>query len=434
MEFNYATIKQLAKDTGRRVSDLIALASQNDPFYVGTPSDWKQGEWFAGFYHNNYAPGTRVHLRRCHYKVLSLELMLPDGKPYLNTDASWDTLNAASKAARYLGLVDVDLIEDKKNVEAQIFDYSYAVEPEINVSSVPDSDDLQLPDFPDMPSYSVDYYRGTQPYRLELWIEKSTMNDVLIPLCELYKLTLQTGAGELSITATRALARRIEQADKPTRILYISDYDPAGQSMPVAVARKLEYFVRSEQLDVDVRLFPAVLTASQCQQYNLPRTPIKESEKRKDSFEARHGAGATELDALEALRPGELQRILRGYIESYYDVTLNQRVQQARLELERNLHSIQQEVIERYKDQIEQARQQRAELRNDPRMQAYTDHVRQLWQDMRDDMQASALDLDEYAVPDPRQAREIGPGLYSSERSYLDQIDYYKHFQGKERG
>jgi len=433
MEFNYAAIKQLAKDTGRRVSDLIALAPQNDPFYAGTPGDWKLGEWFAEFYHANFAPGTKVHLRRCHYKVLSLELSFPDGLPYLNTDTCWDRLNAASKNARYLGLVDVDLIEDKKNAEPQSFDYSYVAEPEINISSVPAEYELGMPDFPDAPNYSVDAYQGAQAYHLELWIEKQTMNDVLLPLCQRYGMTLQTGAGELSITATRALARRIEEAGKPTRVLYISDYDPAGQSMPAAVSRKLEYFIRNYQLEVDVKLFPAVLTAAQCQRYSLPRTPIKESEKRKDSFEARHGAGATELDALEALRPGELERILRGYIESYYDTTLDQRVRNARRELERNLYTIRSEVVEQYEDQIEEARAELAELRNDPRIQAYIDHVRQIWQDMSNDMQARMLDLDEYTVPEPRQAREIGPGLYNSERSYLDQIDAYKQFQGKQQ-
>ena len=95
------------------------------------------------------------------------------------------------------------------------------------------------------------------------------MNDVLAPLCERYGANLQTGMGEMSITATLALVHRLQQANKPARILYVSDFDPAGQSMPVAVSRKIEYFVRTLGFELDIRLFPVVLTLEQVQYYQL---------------------------------------------------------------------------------------------------------------------------------------------------------------------
>jgi hypothetical protein len=39
-----------------------------------------------------------------------------------------------------------------------------------------------------------------------------------------------------------------------TRILYISDFDPAGAHMPVSVARKIEYLLRRDGHDLDIRL------------------------------------------------------------------------------------------------------------------------------------------------------------------------------------
>ncbi len=54
-------------------------------------------------------------------------------------------------------------------------------------------------------------------------------------------------------------------------------------------------------LSVDVRVFPVVLTLDQVQYYQLPRTPIKETERRRGGFEGRYGEDAVELDALEAL-------------------------------------------------------------------------------------------------------------------------------------
>lgn len=433
MEFTYETIKELAKQSGRRVTDLIALAAQNDPFYTGTPGEIALAEWFSEFYYANFAAGTRVHVRRCHYAIQSLRLLLPNGKPYENTEECWGTLLMATKAARYLRLVPVESFEDRKNDDPVSYATDYDMQPSINVYGDLYTSDLQLPDFPALPSFNIDYYQTPQPYHMELWCEKTTMNDILLPLCQRYGMVLQTGAGELSITATKALAERIQQRGKPARIFYISDYDPAGQSMPVAVARKLEYFIRSEQLEADVRLFPVVLTADQVQTYSLPRTPIKESERRKESFEARHGIGATELDALEALRPGELQRVLRRYIESYYDMTLDRRTRDARQVLESDLRDVQREIMERYADQVEAARTELEGIRADfaPRMETYSERIQQLWQDINQEMQENTPNLDDYPLPDPREATEIGEGLYSTERDYLEQIDAYKLFQGK---
>lgn len=434
MEFSYNTIKELARESGRKVSDLIALASQNDPFYQGTPVTLALAEWFADFYHTHEAPGTRVHVRRCHYKIVSLALSLPNGKPYENTMECWDTLLIASKAARYLKLVDIYSFDDRKNDEA--YDRSrpnqYSA-PSIDIRNYLYTSDLELPEFPSYPSYNLYDYESNQPYHLEIWCEKTTMNDVLIPLCDSYGMVLQTGAGELSITAAANLARRLEAAGKPARILYISDFDPAGQSMPVAVSRKLEYFVRNEHLDVDVRLFPAILTAEQVRRYDLPRTPIKISERRKDSFETQHGTGAVELDALEALRPGELQRVLRRYIERYYDTDLDNRTRQQKRELEGQLAAIRASVVNRHSAEVAQVKAELEAIRQEfaPRMEAYSTHLQELWQAISDDLQAEAPDLDEYAIPEGREAEEIADGLYNSERDYLDQIDVYKQFQGK---
>src|SRR5579859_5584397 len=114
MEFSYQQIKQLAAETGCRVTDLIALASQNDPFYQGTPATLALAEWFAEWYHANFSSGSRAHIRRCHYMILSQQVTLPNGLPYENTMECWDTVLLASKAARYLKLVDINAFDDRK--------------------------------------------------------------------------------------------------------------------------------------------------------------------------------------------------------------------------------------------------------------------------------------------------------------------------------
>ena len=78
---DYQTIKRLAKEHKITVRDLIALAPQNDPFYVGTKGDIEKARWFAGLWERfGYASG--VHLRRVHYQLISQDptVIKPNGK------------------------------------------------------------------------------------------------------------------------------------------------------------------------------------------------------------------------------------------------------------------------------------------------------------------------------------------------------------------
>ncbi len=329
--------------------------------------------------------------------------------------------------------MDPASFHDRRNPDPVVYASHEVYEPEVYTSSGLWGHQFRLPSFPHLPSYQVSGYKGSQPYHLEVWCEKSTMNDVLKPLCEHYRANLQTGLGELSITATLACCQRLQQAGTPARILYVSDFDPAGQSMPVAVARKIEYFVRTLGLEVDVRVFPVVLTLEQIQYYRLPRTPIKETERRRMGFESRHGEGAVELDALEALYPGELQAVLSRYIECYYDNSLDERIAQARAALENDLGVVWQQVAGRYADDVEALRSEYEQLQREfeGRLAGYSQRVQGLWQAMRQELDVSVPDLGYYPIPQPECFGEIGDGLYDSSRDYLEQLEAYKVFQGK---
>ncbi|GHO52894.1 hypothetical protein [Ktedonobacter robiniae] len=430
---DYQWIKQTAKAQGISVNDLIVLAPQNDPFYTGTPSDQALGQWFAQLWHHfGY---DRAHIRRIHYQIISQDppIVLPNGKPYENTMECWDVLNLASKAARYLQLVDPAAFNDRRTPEVMLYASSETGDPRVGVYGSLYQSDTKLPDFPDLPRYSVSGFKGEQNYHLEVWCEKSTMNDVLAPLCQNYQANLQTGMGEMSITATLALVHRLQQANKPARILYVSDFDPAGQSMPVAVSRKIEYFVRTLGLDLDIRLFPVVLTLEQVQYYQLPRTPIKETERRRVGFEARHGEGAVELDALEALYPGTLQQVLAGYMESYYDTTLGDRVWQQYEALTERLREHQDQVIQPYAYYVADLRAEYEQIRAEfeQRMESYSARLRSLWQSIQGEMRQLPAWLGEYPIPQAYQGQEIGEGLYNSERAYIEQVEAYKLFQGR---
>jgi hypothetical protein len=309
---------------------LIALSDDNDPFFADRPGRRQEGAlWFADLWNRLEVP-EGVHLRRLHYLLVSTPgILCPNGEPYRNSHQCWKMLLGASADARYLDLVPADSFVDRRAAEPLVYvprdeTYEAARETEQQSPAVTSDDEpllLYEPrqwEFPSLPTVALSPPVFAESYAIEIWAEKSTVNDVLVPLAQTRGVTLVTGVGELSITACLALARRVSEHERATRILYISDFDPAGDGMPLSVARKIEFFLRRDDLDhLGVRLDPLVLTAEQVAQYNLPRIPIKDSDRRRSAFEARHGEGATELDALEALHPGELRRIVERAIDVY---------------------------------------------------------------------------------------------------------------------
>jgi hypothetical protein len=129
--------------------------------------------------------------------------------------------------------------------------------------------------------------------------------------------------------------------------------------MPVAVARKIEhrlYLRNLRELDIQVR--PIALTLEQCQHYRLPRTPLKDTERRAAVFEDRYGEGATELDALEALHPGELHGIIEGEVGRYFDSDLADAVNDTATEIEESITEITGEVHAKHraKNRVEENR------------------------------------------------------------------------------
>lgn len=429
-KITYDVIKRLAKELHVPITDLIALAPQNDPFYTGTPRDLEMGRWFADLWQEfGYSRG--VHIRRMHYQLVSQNppVMMPNGKPYENTEACWNELNYAAKAARYLEYVDPGAFVDRRNEDPINHLNTWRVRnAEAYTSYVDNSPEVELPALPGVPHYNFSL-STPQRYHLEVWCEKSTMNDILAPIVESYEGVLMFGKGELSITMALDAIRRFERTGRAVRIFYVSDFDPAGASMPVAMSRKLEYFVRNMGLDLDIKLFPVVLTYAQVKHYTrLLPTPIKESERRKDKFEAKYGQGAVELDALEALYPGELARILRRDMSRYYDSSLRSRMNQAENVVRQRLASAQQEVHNRYASEIEALESERLAISNEIKalLASHVERRAELWQEIQGELDNNLPDISEDDLPEAAEAEERAGALYDSQRDYTDQNAVYQ--------
>jgi putative DNA primase/helicase len=264
----YDAIRALAKSLRRPATTLIALSRANDPFWI-RPQRRKGAEWFARIW-RRFDFGDGVHLRRIHYVLVSTAkpVRLWDGKPYQNTTSCWDALCLTSRDARYLDLVPADLFVDRRNDEPVEYLSDHSSDASLDISFESPWVEATSSAMPFVPELVLRSPTMEQPYHIELWCEKTTVNDVLLDLGETYGVNVVTGAGELSLTACVKLIDRAEQSQRPVRILYVSDFDPAGQGMPVAVARKIQHRLQIKQLDhLDIQVRPVALTLEQCRQF-----------------------------------------------------------------------------------------------------------------------------------------------------------------------
>ena len=383
----------------------LVLSKGRDPYSDWTPMQVARAHWVSQIFQ---AVGRRIHLRGLHYFIVSQRppALWPDGSPYENTESSWEKLCNAAIWARYQGIGDWgDLIDRRHPDPIDFADYeSYDSEPLFTASRF---SDIGLRDtfLTGAPSYSP---VGLGTYHLEVWVEKASMNEILTPTITQYGAVLQPLVGESSLERVTGAIQRIMDIGKPTRIFYISDFDPSGKQMPVSVSRKLEFYARD--LGLDIRLNPLSLTEEQVNTFQLPGIPTKAADSRAASFVQQYGDRATELDALEALYPGELVNILDAALSPYVDGDILEQVETINGDLRQRFSTI----LDGHQTQIEEIVTQLNTLANE----------------IHDDDEAqSLLDGVEYPVPD-HEVFEEDDWLLDTLRDYDDQKDAYDAYKG----
>ncbi len=315
---NRCAIKQLALKTGIRAKDLLVLAELNDPFYIGSRTQYTNAEWATQLYHL-LGPQQTVHLRRLHYFALTQpQHKKPNGRIYTNTAANWKFLRDACKFARYLKLLPYDGFIDRRNPLnreqrfANIRNDTYHW-PRLMIQAIDKLCQLHI-------QFTM---ARLLPVHIEVWAEKSTAADLLEPVAKKYGITIVTSMGEISLTAVWNFVKRVADSNKPVRVFYISDFDPAGENMPISVARKIEFLLRQQKLHrkIDVKLKPLMLTRRQCKKFQLPGIPLPENLSKSFSFTRYHGQFVTELHALEVAQPGYICELVTKQLNKYLDLS-----------------------------------------------------------------------------------------------------------------
>jgi hypothetical protein len=461
----------------RAAHRLLAMSDTKDPFNKGTEGDFEKAAWFAGVYEKFGYRG--IHLRRLHYRMVHSEetLTLWDGQTeYLNADLHWGKLQEASATARILRVVDAhDFTEQRNKARPTLFQEGSGV-PEVGYWAEAPTYRHALPmaqdatDLPtvlgftpyDEPSFEVsgyDYSPELQPNVVEIWSEKSGDDAVMHALAHRYGINYLPGLGFASLTAIKAMLRRLEASGVPGRILYVSDFDPAGQAMPVSFARHCQFACweleeLAGQLAPSIKVDNVAVTREQVEELGIPRVPIK-GEPRKALFELTHGEGAVEVDALEAIHPGRLERILRERIEELQDADLRRRVEERRLEANARLADALGEIQEAHREQLEDIARRARELQERYRSfydqlgeqvaeryrklaQRFERHLTPLREELEgveDEVRQAVedLDVDLPELPEGEASEdEEREWLFDSERDFLEQTKHFRKLQGKE--
>jgi len=437
-------LRATAAALGRSMKSLLVMDAKNDPFNTGTATHVAAAEWVAGIHARH--PAVTTHLRRLHYKAVDDPTPKPDGTRHLNTEKNWKWLLDAGKWARDLQLIpDVDVI-DRRSSAWQWNDarplwwrprhghpllIADAIPPDIDDPDVIESLSLKI----DPPSVSTFYdYDHTDDVRIGVVVEKSTVDDVLVPLCQRLHLDYLAATGYTSRVRIGEWLRH--DPDRPARLLYISDFDPAGDKMPRAFARALEFLIMRDGDKIDAAVQPLALTVDQVHHYQLPTIPMDMDVDRaviakRQKFMDKYGVpGAVELDALVTRHPGELERLIADAVADIRDQTLRVRLADARDDAAQAV------------DAVWQRHQPRVRAAEADILPAFV-AAREAFQAALAEIDTSDLDaaldavneeLEQLDLPDRPQVERIDrehDWLFRSDRSYLQQLDHYRIGDGR---
>ena len=243
----------------------------------------------------NRRQGFSLTLRQLYYRFVA-------GGLIANKQTEYKRLGSIINDARYAGLFDWSLITDRtRNASAGDGGYTPG-HPEEVIEPL---------------YYHVSQWDG-QPNRVEVWVEKDALVDVIQQGASgLRSVTFScrgyTSSSEIWAAAQRIEAYLDEEDVEQVTILHLGDHDPSGIDMTRDIDERLYEFIRGDGYDADqVTVKRIALNMDQVQQYDPPPNPAKESDSRFEGYRRRYGDESWELDALE---PRTLVDLIRSNIK-----------------------------------------------------------------------------------------------------------------------
>lgn len=239
--------------------------------------------------------GYRLTLRQLYYQMVASDL-IP------NNIKSYKRLASIVNDARWAGEIDWDAIEDRAR-ETEIA--STWTNPKSIMKSV-------------LASYRENLWLS-QPNYVEVMCEKDAVSNILEPVCRELGVPFTANRGYPSASLLYEVSNRIAIAhgnSKDVVFIYFGDHDPSGLDMDRDVFERLTKLTENT---IDIEFIRIALTMTQVNIWNPPENPAKQTDSRFDGYSEQYGNSSWELDAI---RPNDLENLLRTKIESYIDSAL----------------------------------------------------------------------------------------------------------------
>lgn len=232
-------------------------------------------------------------LRQLYYQFVARDLFPEDrrwswtGKKWVrdpkgtkNADPNYKWLGTKTNDARLAGLMDWNTIVDRTR---NLLAYTHWNDPAERIEAC-------------SYGYHIDT-RSTQPYYIEVWVEKEALIGIVERTCDRYDVPCFACRGYVSQSAMwRAAVRRFAMKEDKgflTKVLYLGDHDPSGVDMPRDIQDRMKMFGSLVEVDT------LALTMAQIRELNPPHDPAKLTDSRCPEYIKRYGTKSWELDALE---------------------------------------------------------------------------------------------------------------------------------------
>lgn len=143
--------------------------------------------------------------------------------------------------------------------------------------------------------YRIDKW-AEQPYRVEVWIEKDAVSNIVAPICRRLDVPYFSCRGYTSQSemwkAAQRLRRYANEGQVPL-IVHLGDHDPSGKDMTRDITDRLNEFATRE-----IKVERVALNMDQIEEYGPPPNPAKLTDSRATAYIQEFGDESWELDAL----------------------------------------------------------------------------------------------------------------------------------------
>jgi hypothetical protein len=225
-----------------------------------------------------YKRGFNLTLRQLYYQFVSRG-WIP------NKDTEYKRLGSIINDARLAGLLDWNYIEDRTR----------------NLRSLAHWDDPRDSLAAVASQYREDRWRR-QPLRVEVWVEKDALVDVLRQACNPLDTPYFSCRGYTSQSEMWTAAQRFihyKRKGQKVVVVHLGDHDPSGIDMSRDIEDRIRMFMNIVYADDAFELRRIALNMDQIQQYNPPPNPAKTTDARYRGYIDRYGDESWELDALD---------------------------------------------------------------------------------------------------------------------------------------